>query len=110
MGTSLPELVTSVTASKKGENDMAVGNVIGSNIFNILAILGISGMIQPIDLTLAGDGSDINAIIDSFIMLASGIAAFIFCRTVRRISRGEGITLVLFYAAYMAYIIIRNYA
>lgn len=110
MGTSLPELVTSITASKKGENDMAVGNVIGSNIFNVLAILGISGMILPIDLTLAGDGSDISAIIDSFILLASSIAAFIFCRTVRSISRGEGITLVLVYAAYMAYIIIRNYA
>ncbi len=110
IGTSLPELVTSITASKKGENDMAVGNVVGSNIFNVLAILGVSGLISPIDLTAAGDGSDVNAIIDSVILIIASIAAFVCCITGRKISRMQGIVLVLMYAAYMAYIIIRNYA
>ena len=51
VGTSLPELVTSISACKKGENDMAIGNVIGSNILNILCILGVSGVISPITIT-----------------------------------------------------------
>lgn len=114
MGTSLPELVTSITASKKGENDMAVGNVVGSNIFNVLAILGISGVITPIDLSataaLRGDGSDVNAVIDGIIMIAASIAAYVCCITGRKISRVQGVSLVIIYAAYMAYIIIRNYA
>lgn len=114
MGTSLPELVTSITASKKGENDMAVGNVVGSNLFNVLAILGISGVISPIDLAstaaLKGDGSDVNALIDGIIMIAASIIAYVCCITGRKISRVQGVSLVLIYAAYMAYVIIRNYS
>lgn len=107
VGTSLPELVTSVAASKKGENDMAVGNVIGSNIFNVLGIPGISGMITPIDLTAAGDGSDINALIDGTLLIAASIIAFIFCAAGRKITRMQGVFLVLMYAAYMVCIIAR---
>ncbi len=110
VGTSLPELVTSVTASKKGENDMAVGNVVGSNIFNILCILGISGMIKPIDLTLAGDGSDVNALIDGGILLVICIISFIMCLVGKKLSRRDGIIMVFMYLAYMAYIIARNYS
>lgn len=102
MGTSLPELVTSITAAKKGENDMAVGNVVGSNIFNVLCILGVSGVITPI----AAEGS---AIIDGIILIALSLIAYIWYLTGKKMSRGEGVTLVVLYAAYMAYIIIRNY-
>lgn len=108
IGTSLPELVTSVTAARKGQNDMAMGNVIGSNIFNCLGIMGISGLITPIDLSAAGNGSDANAIIDGGILLAASIAAAVCCVTMRKVSGREGIVLVLLYAAYMAYIIVRN--
>lgn len=106
MGTSLPELVTSITASKKGSNDMAVGNVVGSNIFNALAILGISGVITPI--TLVGDAAS-QALTDGIILLAVSAAALLFCVTGKKLGRAEGITLVVFYAAYMAFIIARNY-
>lgn len=103
MGTSLPELVTSITAARKGENDMAVGNVVGSNIFNVLAILGISGAITPI-------AAESTAITDGVILIVMSLIAYIWYLTGKKMSRGEGITLVSLYAAYMAYIIIRNYA
>ncbi|MGN0695930.1 MAG: calcium/sodium antiporter [Oscillospiraceae bacterium] len=102
VGTSLPELVTSVTAAKKGENDMAVGNVVGSNIFNVLAILGVSGVISPIAVDSA-------AITDCIILAAVTIVSYVWYLTGKKMSRAEGITLVSLYAVYMAYIIIRNY-
>lgn len=107
MGTSLPELVTSITASKKGENDMAMGNVVGSNLFNALGILGVSGLITPINL--AGTAGT-EALIDGIILIAASIVAFVCCMTGRKISRVQGVVLVLIYAAYMVYIIARNYA
>lgn len=110
MGTSLPELVTSITASKKGENDMAVGNVVGSNIFNVLAILGISGVIQPIDLKMNADGSDVNAVTDGIILVVVSLVALFCCITGKKISRSQGVMLVCIYAAYMVFIIMRNYA
>lgn len=102
MGTSLPELVTSITAARKGENDMAVGNVVGSNIINLLAILGVSGVITPIAVN--GD-----AVIDGIILITVSAASYIWYITGKKMSRGEGITLCVMYAAYMGYIIARNY-
>lgn len=107
MGTSLPELVTSITASKKGENDMAVGNVVGSNIFNALGILGVSGVITPI--ALEGTAGT-EALIDGIILVVASIAAFVCCVTGMKISRVQGVVLVLIYAAYMFYVIMRNYS
>lgn len=103
VGTSLPELVTSITAARKGENDMAVGNVVGSNIFNVLAILGISGVITPISVN--GD-----AIIDSIILIGVSVVSYIWYISGKKMSRAEGVSLVVLYAAYMVYIIARNYA
>lgn len=103
VGTSLPELVTSITASKKGENDMAVGNVVGSNIFNIFGILGISGIITPIAV-------DLTAVIDGVVLLAIGIISYVWYRTSQKLSRIEGIAMVIMYVEYMVYIIIRNYS
>ncbi len=105
IGTSLPELVTSYTASKKGQNDMAMGNVIGSNIFNILCILGISGMISPISI---GE-SNINAtLLDCAINVGVCILAYIFCITGKKVERWEGLVLVGIYLAYMAYNIVKD--
>lgn len=105
VGTSLPELVTSLTAAKKGENDMAVGNVVGSNLFNILGILGVSGLISPIDLgATAGD-----SVVDSIILLIASIIAFVCCVTGRKISKMQGAIMTCAYVIYMGYAIARNY-
>ena len=102
IGTSLPELVTSITAARKGENDMAVGNVVGSNIFNVLGILGISGVITPI-------ATEQTAIIDCLILVGVSIASYIWYITGKKMSRGEGVTLIALYVVYTGYIIMRNY-
>ncbi|MDD7416750.1 MAG: calcium/sodium antiporter [Treponemataceae bacterium] len=100
IGTSLPELVTSIIAAKKGECDLAVGNVVGSNIFNILLILGVSSVINPIELT------DPNLLVDMLVML--GISVMVFGISIpKKIRRWEGIILILMYAAYMTYIVLR---
>lgn len=105
IGTSLPELVTSYTASKKGQNDMAMGNVIGSNIFNILCIIGISGMISPIAI---GDANVNATLIDCGINMGVCILAYIFCITDKKVERWEGSVLVGIYLAYMAYNIVKD--
>lgn len=105
IGTSLPELVTSVVAAKKGETDMAMGNVIGSNIFNVLLILGVSGVISPIAIA---DYSIVNTLIDCGFYVVICLLAYVFCITQKKISRKEGIVLVSLYVAYTVYIIIRD--
>lgn len=105
VGTSLPELVTSIVAALKGENDIALGNVLGSNIFNLVLILGASATISPI--TVSGV-----MLIDFIILIAVTlfIGALIFFnkKEDKRLGRLEGIILVGIYVAYLAYIIMRN--
>ena len=106
VGTSLPELVTSISACKKGENDMAIGNVIGSNILNILCILGVSGVISPITIA----GADLsNTLVDFGIYIIICLLAYIFCLTQKKITRVEGGILVFLYIAYMGYAIVRDH-
>ena len=100
LGTSLPELVTSVIAAKKGNSDMALGNVIGSNIFNVLFILGMTSAICPFK-------TDMESVIDQFILLGITIYVFICALTKRKIGRLEGASFLLIYAAYATYIFIR---
>jgi len=100
IGTSLPEFVTSIVAATKGQSDIALGNVIGSNIFNIFLILGVSTLINPIPVT--GE-----VISDILIMILTVLATFAFAITQRKIVRWEGIVFVLCYFGYMAYIIMR---
>ena len=100
MGTSLPELVTSIVAARKGQTGMAVGNVVGSNIFNTLLILGVSSAIHPIGVNLA-------SICDIAYLLIVSLVVLFFCLNNRKISRGEGILMVLLYAADMAFAIVR---
>ncbi len=101
VGTSLPELVTSVVASVKKENDIAVGNVIGSNIFNIIFILGLSSTISTLTLSWS-------ALTDMLVMTASGLIILITALISKKIARWQGVILVLMYIGYLAYIIVRN--
>lgn len=98
VGTSLPEMATSVVAAAKGQRDIAIGNVVGSNIFNVLGIIGITPLIAPI-----GNYS-IDAV-DLGVMLASTVALMIFMRTGWKISRVEGALMLLVYCGYTAYLI-----
>ena len=107
VGTSLPELVTSVTAARRGENDMAMGNVIGSNIFNVLCILGISGAISPISI---GQTDVVQTLTDCGIMVGISLIAYIFCITGKKITRAEGGALTALYIGYMAFAIVREFA
>lgn len=97
---SLPELVTSIVATKKGDSGLALGNAIGSNLFNILFILGMSAVISP----LHGLGE---SVIDTVLLLGSAILLFVFARTGRRMTRSEGAACVLLYVAYTAYLFVR---
>ncbi|MCB7306388.1 calcium/sodium antiporter [Bariatricus massiliensis] len=100
MGTSLPELVTSMVAAKKGENDLALGNVVGSNIFNILLILGSSAAISPIVV-------DVNAIYDMIILIIISVLVYICSKSQKELSKKEGIMFLLVYLVYFGYIYTR---
>lgn len=100
IGTSLPELVTSIVAARKNEVDMALGNAIGSNIFNILMVLGIASAISPISIITEN-------IIDLCVLIVFTICAWIFAGTKKKIGRAEGLCMVALYAAYAVYIIVR---
>ena len=100
IGTSLPELVTSIVAARKNEVDMALGNAIGSNIFNILMVLGIASAISPISIITEN-------IIDLCVLIVFTICAWIFAGTKKKIGRIEGFSMVVLYLIYAVYIIIR---
>ena len=100
LGTSLPELVTSVVAARKGENDLAVGNVVGSNIFNILLILGVSSFITPITL-------DVTAVYDTIILIIASIVVYVSAISKREIERKEGILFLVCYFAFFLYVFMR---
>lgn len=98
-GTSLPELATSALASIKGERDIAVGNIIGSNVFNLLAVLGVSGMLAPEGLAVAGS----MVWVDFPIMLAVAVACLPVLFTGHLIARWEGLVFLAYYAAYIGF-------
>lgn len=101
-GTSLPEIATSVIAALRGERDIAVGNVIGSNIFNILAVLGLSSLVAPANLTVAPAMIHV----DLPVMIAVAIACLPIFFTGNTIARWEGALFVCYYIAYTAYLIL----
>lgn len=103
VGTSLPELVTSVVAAKKGESDIAVGNVIGSNIFNIFFILGTSATILPMQ------NLDTSYVFDLLVLIVVMVVTFIPVAITKKVGRGTGIIMVLTYVAYTTYLIMRLY-
>ena len=100
IGTSLPELVTSIVAAKKGESDIAIGNVIGSNIFNLLFILGLSSTITPI-------ASQMSSVIDIAVFISISLFVYLFAKAKGKITRAPATILVLSYVAYTAYLLIK---
>ena len=100
VGTSLPELVTSIAAARKNELDMAVGNVVGSNVFNILMVLGMAATVSPIAFLMEN-------VIDIVVLLAFSLITWVFCVTKKKIGRKEGVAMLVMYAVYLVYICMR---
>lgn len=100
IGTSLPELVTSVVAARKGETGLAVGNVIGSNIFNLLFILGISALIHPVAVNAA-------SVYDMGILILASVLTLLFLTSGKTLRRLEGVMMVLLYIADMVFAVFR---
>ena len=100
LGTSLPELVTSVVAAKKKEVDMALGNAIGSNVANILMILGIASSISPIPFHMED-------LIDICVLVVFSLLIWLFAWTKKRIDKGEGLVMVVLYVIYVVYAAMR---
>lgn len=99
-GTSLPELITSLIAAKKGQNDIAMGNVVGSNIFNILLILGVAGVINPMKVESA-------SFIDLAVLIICSASVWIMAKPKLKLNRICGAIMILIYAAYTTYIFIK---
>ena len=98
-GTSLPELVTSVTAARKGKADIAIGNIVGSNIFNILFVVGTTALITPVAFAKG-------FLIDSAIALAAGLILWFGVMKEHKLKRPVGIIMLVAYAAYFVYLMI----
>lgn len=99
IGTSLPELASSVVASRKGEHDLALGNILGSNLFNTLCVVGIAGVIHPMTIASQVLHRDVS------VMLAFTLALFFLCSR-KKINRVEGGVLLIAYASYLTYLLI----
>ena len=99
LGTSLPELVTSVTAARKGNADIAIGNIVGSNIFNILFVIGTAALITPVPY-------EINFIIDGIVAVAAGILLWIAVFRTMELRRKWGIVMLAVYLAYFVYLLV----
>ncbi|MDD6328828.1 MAG: calcium/sodium antiporter [Eubacteriales bacterium] len=102
-GTSLPELVTSATAAKQGKTDIAIGNIVGSNIFNILFVVGISAVITPITFEAA-------FVKDAVVAIAAVVLLFLCVLKTKKLGRAGGALMLACYAGYFAYILYSNYA
>lgn len=99
LGTSLPELVTSVSAARKGKADIAIGNIVGSNIFNILFVVGTTALITPVVFKP-------EFMIDTMISLAAGILLWLCVFRDRKLGRAGGIIMLLGYVAYFVYLVV----
>ena len=100
VGTNLPELVTSIVAVRKGEADIAIGNLVGTNIYNIFLILGLAATINPITISS-------NAFIDIIVLAITSFIVYIFIQHKKDINRKEGIIMILLYIIYIVYVVIR---
>jgi len=102
LGTSLPELVTSIVAAKKGESDIALGNVIGSNVFNTLLVVGLAGVVTPLGISKG-------VAIDFFIVIIITLIVFVLSLLKNKLSRIDGIIFLAIYIMYITYIILRTF-
>ena len=100
VGTNLPELVTSIVAVRKGQVDIAIGNLVGTNIYNIFLILGLAATINPITISS-------NAFIDIIVLAITSFIVYIFIQHKKDINRKEGIIMILLYIIYIVYVVIR---
>lgn len=98
-GTSLPELAASITAARKGETDIAIGDIVGSSIFNILFVLGVSGTISP--LTFAQE-----LVLDGLVALAAAVVLWVACFRTRSLRRGWGAAMLVGYMTYLSYLLV----
>jgi cation:H+ antiporter len=101
LGTSLPDIVTTITAAAKGHGDLAIGNIVGSNIFNILFVLGFTSAIKPFTI------NPNVLVIDGMILLLLSLLFLIFATTYKEIKRHEGAILLLIYVVYFVFLIWR---
>ncbi|NNJ28000.1 calcium/sodium antiporter [Alienimonas chondri] len=106
-GTSLPELAATVVAATHGEGDMAVGNVVGSNMFNSLGIIGTTALVTPLDVNLASPELDGTLNTDLCVMFAAAVLLLPLMRTGYRVSRWEGLALLVCYAGYVTWLFVR---
>ena len=104
VGTSLPELVTSVAATLKGERGIAVGNAVGSTILNVFAVLGVSALVSPVGINVLSSIANV----DIPIMVGAAVLSWIFFRTSRVVTRWEGAVMVGLYITYVGYLLINN--
>lgn len=102
VGTSMPEIATSIIAALRGERDIAVGNVIGSNVFNILAVIGVTGLVSSSGIP----SSETARGFDLWVMLAVAFACVPIMITGREIARWEGVVFLVYYTAYTAYLVL----
>ena len=100
LGTSLPELFTSVAAARKGNADIAIGNIVGSNIFNILFVVGLSGLIVPVPFV---EGF----VIDTIVAIAAGVLLGLCCLRKSKLVRWHGVVMLLGYAAYFVWLLVK---
>lgn len=99
LGTSLPELITSITAAKKGQADIAIGNIVGSNIFNILFVLGTASLIHDVPYARS-------FILDTIVAVASAVILFVCVFRKQKLTRSAGIIMLVGYAGYLTYMLI----
>ena len=101
-GTSLPELVTSCTAAKKGQTDIAIGNIVGSNIFNILFVAGTTMLITPVQF-------EKNFLVDGIMAIVAAVLLWVCSARKKKLTKPGGIVMLAVYAVYFAYIMYKNY-
>jgi cation:H+ antiporter len=100
LGTSLPELFTSVIAARKGKADIAIGNIVGSNIFNILFVIGTSSLIIPVVF-------EMSFVIDCLVAVAAGVILWLCVCRKKKLNRLDGIIMLICYAAYFVYLLVK---
>jgi cation:H+ antiporter len=101
-GTSLPELVTSCTAAKRGQTDLAIGNIVGSNIFNILFVAGTTMLITPVAF-------EKSFLVDGIMAIVAPLMLLLLCLKNKELKKKGGVLMLVVYAVYFAYIIYTNY-
>ena len=104
-GTSLPELATSVVAAIRGEMDISIGNLVGSNVFNIMSVLGVASLVQPI--TIPGGFFDSGLWIDYLVMMFTSSLPWLMMRKYSTVTRKDGFILLFCYFGYLAYLIVK---